>query len=104
MASLVPRPLMPQQPTLTHRGTRHPSRNWCNSESGTTKSYSFEINSSGLAFIDALAHAAARGVDTRVIVGGIGERYWHPRVSRLLATRGVTAASFLPPRLLTPYL
>jgi cardiolipin synthase len=67
-------------------------------------SYIFETNSSGQAFIDALARAAARGVDTRVEIDGIGERYSHPRVSRLLAQRGVSVARFLPPRLVPPML
>ena len=66
--------------------------------------YIFETNPSGLAFVDALARAAARGVDTRVAVDGVGERYSHPRVSKLLAQRGVKVARFLPPGLVPPML
>jgi cardiolipin synthase len=67
-------------------------------------SYIFETNASGQDFIDALARAAARGVDTRVEIDGIGERYSQPRVSRLLSQRGVRVARFLPPRLFPPML
>lgn len=67
-------------------------------------SYIFESNRSGQEFIEALARATARGVDTRVEIDGIGERYSRPRVSRLLAQRGVTVARFLPPRLVPPML
>jgi len=66
--------------------------------------YIFETNRTGLDFIDALARAAARGVDTRVIVDGVGELYSRPRASRLLAQRGVRVAKFLPPRLIPPML
>lgn len=66
--------------------------------------YIFESNRSGQDFIDALARAAARGVDTRVEIDGIGERYSRPRASRLLARRGVRVVRFLPPRLVPPML
>jgi cardiolipin synthase len=64
--------------------------------------YIFETNGSGVQFIDALARAAARGVDTRVIVDGIGELYSHPRAASLLAKRGVNVARFLPLRPIPP--
>jgi cardiolipin synthase A/B len=67
-------------------------------------SYIFESNRSGLEFVDALARATERGVDTRVLVDGVGERYSRPRVSKLLARRGVEVARFLPPRLVPPML
>jgi len=66
--------------------------------------YIFETNRSGRAVIDALARAAERGVDTRVIIDGVGELYSRPRASRLLAKRGVKVARFLPPKLLPPML
>lgn len=66
--------------------------------------YIFDTDATGRAFIDALAAAAARGVDVRVIVDGIGEKYSRPRAARLLAARGVKVARFLPPRLLAPNL
>ena len=66
--------------------------------------YIFETNRTGLDFVEALGRAVARGVDTRVIIDGVGERYSCPRVSRLLANRGVRVARFLPPRLIPPML
>jgi cardiolipin synthase len=62
--------------------------------------YIFDTDSSGRDFIDALAAAATRGLDVRVIVDGIGERYSRPRAAKLLEERGVKVARFLPPRLL----
>jgi cardiolipin synthase len=66
--------------------------------------YIFQTNRSGLQIIDALARATERGVDVRVAVDGIGERYSRPRASRLLVKRGVPVARFIPPRLLPPTL
>jgi cardiolipin synthase len=66
--------------------------------------YIFENNETGRAFVDALARASGRGVDTRVIVDGVGELYSLPRVSRLLAKRGVRVERFFPPRLVPPML
>ncbi len=64
--------------------------------------YIFETNRTGREFIDALARAAERGVDTRVLIDGIGELYSRPRAGKLLAARGVKVARFLPPRTLLP--
>jgi cardiolipin synthase len=66
--------------------------------------YIFETNRTGLEFVDALSRAVARGVDVRVIIDGVGERYSRPRASRLLASGGVKVARFLPPRLIPPML
>ena len=66
--------------------------------------YIFETNSMGRRFIDALARAKARGLDVRVLLDGIGERYSRPRASRLLRAAGVDVARFLPPRLVPPQL
>jgi cardiolipin synthase len=66
--------------------------------------YIFETNRSGRDVIEALARAGARGVDTRVIIDGVGELYSRPRASWLLAKRGVKVARFLPPKLLPPML
>ena len=64
--------------------------------------YIFETDRTGRAFVDALAAAAARGVDVRVLVDGIGALYSRPRAPKLLRRRGVRVAAFLPPRLLPP--
>ncbi|MFV0422731.1 cardiolipin synthase [Oleidesulfovibrio sp.] len=66
--------------------------------------YIFETGAIGRQFIDALAAAAARGVDVRVLIDGVGELYAFPRASSLLKKRGVRVARFLPPRLLPPQL
>ncbi len=64
--------------------------------------YIFETNQTGRQFIDALARAAARGVDVRVIIDGVGEYYCWRRAGTLLQRRGVRVVRFLPPRLLPP--
>jgi len=66
--------------------------------------YIFETNATGRLFIDALARAAERGVDVRVILDGIGEWYSIPRAGTRLKKQGVRVARFLPPRLLPPTL
>ncbi len=58
--------------------------------------YLFDTDRAGREFIDALAEAASRGVDVRVLVDAIGEQYSYPRATRLLRKRGVRAARFLP--------
>jgi cardiolipin synthase A/B len=58
--------------------------------------YIFDTDPAGREFIDALAAARDRGVDVRVLIDAIGERYSHPRATRLLRKRGVRSARFLP--------
>ncbi len=64
--------------------------------------YIFETNAVGRQFIDALAAAAKRGVDVRVIIDGMGEKYSLPWAGALLTRAGVRTARFLPPRLWPP--
>ena len=68
--------------------------------------YIFETNRIGQRFIDTLARAAARGVDVRVLIDGVGEWYALPgkRPVALLEAAGVRTARFLPPRLWPPAL
>ena len=66
--------------------------------------YIFETNQTGLRFIDALARAAERGVDVRIILDGVGEMYSWPHAGRLLCKRGVRVVRFLPPKLFPPTL
>ncbi|HEX6998063.1 MAG TPA: phospholipase D-like domain-containing protein [Gammaproteobacteria bacterium] len=66
--------------------------------------YIFEGNRTGRQFVDALGAAAARGVDVRVLLDGVGELYSRPRASELLARAGVRHARFVPPKLLPPEL
>lgn len=59
--------------------------------------YLFDTDDAGQRFIDALGATAARGVDVRVLVDAVGERYSRPRASKLLRRReGVKVARFLP--------
>lgn len=67
-------------------------------------SYIFENNETGRRFVDALTAAGDRGVSVRVLVDGIGELYSWPRISRLIARRGLRVARFLPPSLFPPAL
>jgi cardiolipin synthase len=62
--------------------------------------YIFETDPVGRQFIDALAGAAARGLEVRVLIDGVGEWYSWPHAVPLLRRAGVRAARFLAPRLL----
>lgn len=67
--------------------------------------YIFNGGETGTAFCKALAAAAARGVDVRVLVDGVGGSiYSWSRPWQHLATQGVRVARFLPPRLFPPNL
>jgi cardiolipin synthase len=66
--------------------------------------YIFQTDRVGRQFVEALRAAVSRGVSVRVLVDGIGEWYDWPHVVPLLRRAGVTAARFLPPRLLPPSL
>lgn len=68
-------------------------------------SYIFAHGSTAEAFCEALALAAARGVDVRVLVDGFGGRFYSLRRPWAhLTTRGVRVAQFLPLQLLPPKL
>ncbi|HYB50340.1 MAG TPA: phospholipase D-like domain-containing protein [Burkholderiaceae bacterium] len=58
--------------------------------------YIFHTDRTGQAFIDALGAAAARGVDVRVLVDGLGAFYSFPPPIGRLRAAGVRAAWFLP--------
>jgi cardiolipin synthase A/B len=64
--------------------------------------YIFDTDNLGMKFIDALARAVVRGVDVRVLIDGVGEKYSWPLASRLLKKKGVPTALFIPPRLFPP--
>jgi cardiolipin synthase A/B len=64
--------------------------------------YIFDTNATGQQFIDALAEAASRGVDVRVIIDGVGELYSLARAGTKLMKRGVRVTRFLPPKLIPP--
>ena len=64
--------------------------------------YIFDGGPVGKRFASALAAAAARDVDVRVLLDGVGELYSWPPVRHLLRGTGVKLVRFLPPRLLPP--
>ena len=66
--------------------------------------YILDTDTLGLRFIDALARAVARGVEVRVLIDGVGEKYSWPRASRLLKKKGVPTRLFIPPHLFPPNL
>ncbi len=59
--------------------------------------YLFETGATGREFIETLAEAGARGLDVRVLLDGVGERYAWPRAGTLLRKKqNVKVARFLP--------
>jgi cardiolipin synthase len=64
--------------------------------------YIFDGGSLGRRFAAALAGAAERGVDVRVLLDGVGEWYSWDRASTLLRGTKVRFARFLPPRIWPP--
>lgn len=66
--------------------------------------YILSTDALGRQLIAALERAVRRGVDVRVLVDGLGEKYSWPRASRLLAKADVPVALFLPPHLFPPEL
>ncbi len=64
--------------------------------------YIFDGGPLGRRFAAALAGAAERGADVRVLVDGVGEWYSWQRIGSLLRGTRVRFARFLPPRLWPP--
>jgi cardiolipin synthase A/B len=60
--------------------------------------YIFDGDTAGRCFIDALRTAAVRGVEVRVLVDGLGEKYSFPTARKLLKGSPVEIARFLPMR------
>jgi cardiolipin synthase len=60
--------------------------------------YIFDGDGAGRLFIDALKSAAGRGVEVRVIIDGLGEKYSYPMARKLLRNSGVKVVRFLPLR------
>jgi cardiolipin synthase len=60
--------------------------------------YIFDGDGSGRRFVDALRAAAGRGVDVRVIVDSLGEKYSHPSARKVLRGSPVRVGRFLPLR------
>jgi len=68
-------------------------------ESIFLSTYIFDSDRTGREFVAALRGAAERGVDVRLLVDALGERYSRPTARRLLLGSGVRVARFLPPSL-----
>lgn len=66
--------------------------------------YIFETNATGKSFIESLRRAVDRGVEVRVMIDGMGEKYSIPTASRLLRRAGIDVCRFNAPRLLPPML
>lgn len=60
--------------------------------------YIFDGDTTGRRFVDALKSAAARGVEVRLIIDGLGEKYSSPTARRLLKGSPVKVCRFLPLR------
>lgn len=60
--------------------------------------YIFDGDQTGKRFVMALSRAADRGVEVRVIVDSLGEKYSRPTAGELLRGSGVQYRSFLPLR------
>ncbi|WP_040502600.1 phospholipase D-like domain-containing protein [Idiomarina xiamenensis] len=63
------------------------------------QSYIFDYDYIGRRFVDALSGAQQRGVNIRVLVDAIGEKYSPRPVSRFLRRSGIAYARFMPPKL-----
>lgn len=57
--------------------------------------YIFDHDAAGILFADALERAQRRGVQMRVLIDGVGQRYSRPPMPRTLRRRGVPTAVFL---------
>ncbi len=66
------------------------------------ETYIFNGGHAGQSFVRALENAAARGVDVRLLVDGLGEHYSWSRLWRPLVNKGVQVARFLPLRIFPP--
>ncbi len=67
------------------------------SESIYLSTYIFHTDETGRRFADALIRAADRGLDVRVLIDALGERYSFPPARRLFRKSPVKTARFLPP-------
>lgn len=59
--------------------------------------YIFNVDKIGARFVDALGRASRRGVDVRILIDAIGEKYGRPRLSKAMRTYPrAEVALFLP--------
>ncbi len=62
----------------------------------TCSSYIFDYDEIGRRFIDAFADAAARGVQVRLLIDGVGGWWYFSRVRRAFKKAGIKPANFAP--------
>ncbi len=62
----------------------------------SVQTYIFDHDATGLEFAEELHRAQARGVEVRVLVDGVGDRYTSPSMVKTLRRRGLNARHFLP--------
>ena len=67
-------------------------------ESITLVTYIFDHDTAGLRFLEALRHAVGRGVEVRVLIDAVGDRYTSPPMHGVLAAAGVPCDVFMPTR------
>lgn len=60
------------------------------------QSYIFDNDAVGREFVQALAEACSRGVEVRVLVDAVGEKYSRPPIGKPLRRAGVPYARFMP--------
>ncbi len=60
--------------------------------------YIFDVDHAGRRFVQALTAAASRGVEVRVLVDGLGEKYSYPPAGTLLKGSKIEFSRFLPLR------
>ena len=65
-------------------------------------SYIFDYKGAGIDFVAALAAAKNRGLEVKVLVDGVGEKYSLPTARSRLARLGVDTASYFTPKLIPP--
>jgi cardiolipin synthase A/B len=66
--------------------------------------YIFEVDQTGMRFIEALERAHQRGVVVRILIDGVGEMRWGEIASRYLSKKGLFVARFIPPTFFPPTL
>ena len=62
----------------------------------SVQTYIFDHDDTGLEFAEELVSAQERGVEVRVLIDGVGDRYSWPLMVRALRRRGLRACHFLP--------
>ena len=65
-------------------------------QSVSLQTYIFDHDTAGLKFLAALSNAVQRGVEVRVLIDAVGDRYTRPLMHGVLTAAGVRSAIFMP--------